>query len=366
MKRFAIGLFACTIVLALLGLSADFHEPAVACGGAGPRGFRMEIGEESAIILWDSTSKMQHFIRRATFNTDTPDFGFLVPTPTRPTLSEAKDAAFVHLANLTAPEIITKPQYVFDFAIGCGAGGRFDAKSAAGGVHVLEQSRVAGFDYAVLAADNAEELNDWLAKNKYVTRPDLTSWLETYVKEKWRITAFKIAKDAGKKEVSTAAVCMSFKSDTPFFPYSEPADQRESAKDSYGRVLRVFFLSDRRYEGKLPGTVAWPGKTIWAGAMASASAPRFGGLLDPMIGDMHTYLTMFEDRSSPRPGTADITFSPSAVQDDVRLPPIIHTVPVNLAGWVCLGAVVLLVLLPVVHFFRRGKGIRASRRDASN
>src|ERR1019366_3826961 len=44
----------------------------------------IRIAEESAIIVWDPVKKIEHFIRRATFDTKSPDFGFLVPTPAVP------------------------------------------------------------------------------------------------------------------------------------------------------------------------------------------------------------------------------------------------------------------------------------------
>src|SRR4051794_32292921 len=50
----------------------------------------IRIAEESAIIVWDPVKKIEHFIRRAAFDTKLPDFGFLVPTPTMPTLEKVE------------------------------------------------------------------------------------------------------------------------------------------------------------------------------------------------------------------------------------------------------------------------------------
>src|SRR5437016_3719837 len=70
----------------------SFRAPAVrACAPAPPPGVRVEIADESAIIVWDAAAKTQHFIRRASFATAAHDFGFLVPTPAQPTLAEASD-----------------------------------------------------------------------------------------------------------------------------------------------------------------------------------------------------------------------------------------------------------------------------------
>src|SRR2546426_12448714 len=66
------------------------------CGAVGRPGDYIRIAEESAIIIWDPVKKIEHFIRRAAFDTKSPDFGFLVPTPTMPKmpLAGVYDAIF--------------------------------------------------------------------------------------------------------------------------------------------------------------------------------------------------------------------------------------------------------------------------------
>src|SRR4051794_2669758 len=73
------------------------------CAAAWRRGEKVRVASESAIIVWDAAGKTQHFIRRARFETKARDFGFLVPTPTRPELAEASDGAFDLLERLTRP-----------------------------------------------------------------------------------------------------------------------------------------------------------------------------------------------------------------------------------------------------------------------
>src|SRR5205085_9923859 len=117
--------------------------------------------DESAIIVWDAAAKTQHFIRRASFATAAHDFGFLVPTPAQPTLAEASDDAFARLGQITAPRVIRETRYDPVPGISCAAAPR-SAAPPAGSVQVLEQRRVAGYDAAVLAADDPAALNRWL------------------------------------------------------------------------------------------------------------------------------------------------------------------------------------------------------------
>ena len=121
--------------------------PTDACGPAPPRDVVVEVASETAIIVWDATTKTQHFIRRAAFNASAKesakveDFGFLVPTPSQPVLEEADDKAFDELARVTAPKTETRKRPSGGCALGCGGG----APSPTGeSVLVLEEKHVAG------------------------------------------------------------------------------------------------------------------------------------------------------------------------------------------------------------------------------
>ncbi|MCA9610167.1 MAG: hypothetical protein KC619_31440 [Myxococcales bacterium] len=58
--------------------------PAEACAARGRQG-PIPIEGEEALIIWDASRHRQHFVRRAAFGAG-EDFGFLVPTPSRPEL----------------------------------------------------------------------------------------------------------------------------------------------------------------------------------------------------------------------------------------------------------------------------------------
>jgi len=309
----------------LTALACLLAGPALwACAPVPPPGQHVAIAEESAIILWDAASKTQHFIRRASFQTAAQDFGFLVPTPGKPELDEASDEAFKTLERLTAPQVTTMTQRL-------PRGARAAPMAAApmpNSVRVLDSKRVAGYDAVVLEADNPEALNQWLKQHGYASRPALTRWLEPYVKAQWKITAFKIAKDAKKEPgVATAAVRMTFQTDRPFFPYREPDDQHEAAKGpSNSRLLRVYFLSADRTAGTLGKAGEWPGRVVWANQLAAPQREQVLQLLKlpDQTPPASWWLTEFEDHAAPRPGTDDVVFSPSENQSPLARPPIIN------------------------------------------
>ena len=169
------------------------------CAPAPPNGRRVQVLGESAVIVWDSKSKTEHFIRSATFESDSPDFGFLVPTPSVPTLQESTDQIFTMTEEWMVPEKIEKNVYGVEPIFILGAFLMLRSKSddarvtALPPVRVLATQQVSGYDAVVLEADNATALQSWLSEHHYAARPDLIEWFEPYIQKKWKICAFKIA-----------------------------------------------------------------------------------------------------------------------------------------------------------------------------
>lgn len=286
--------------------------PGIACAPVPPKGATVHIEKEEAIIIWDQAAKMQHFIRRASFDTKAKDFGFLVPTPTQPALAEADDEVFKHLAAITAPKVVKPPP---------------DAKlplyAPAGrpSVKVLARATVAGLDAVVLEANNAEALNGWLKEHGYPSSPDLVAWFKPYIEKRWKITAFKIAKRApDAQRVSAAAVRMSFKTDRPFFPYREPRSQLElDRRAAEPRILRVYLVADARYAGSVDVPGGWPAHTLWSNRVEGAARGRLLELakLPATTAPGADWLTEFE-QVGIRSGDDEIWFGRSADQASVK------------------------------------------------
>lgn len=321
-------------------LAIAVASPVLACAPAPRAGERIDVVEETAIIVWDPATRTEHFIRRATFRGEGRDFGFLVPTPAKPELAEFDDSVFARLEEKTTRRTIHTTRKAIDwsplFAFHDKGEG---AIGAAPPVTVLSTQKIAGYEAAILDATDATELRMWLDGNGYATTPDLVEWLDAYVQKRWKITAFKVEKPA-----QTSAVRMTFTTDQPFFPYREPASQRENS--DLGRRLRVFFLGPQRVEGKIGGINAWPHDLTWSERL------KFDvGIPVPP----NTRLTRFEDESTPRPGTDDLYFAPSADQSEmIPEPLVIETVdktrvPIDLV----IAPVVFLVLFLLRRLRRR-------------
>ena len=115
---------------------------------------------------------------------------------------------------------------------------------------------------------------------------------------------------------------MSFATDRPFFPYSEPAEA--SKLGGPDRTLQIAVLSDERMIGQLGEGTAWAGHLNFAG---STTPPSYAHVdesdwlgyakLDDKPGiKLPSKLTYFSDYSNPRPGKSDLFFSASPNQSD--------------------------------------------------
>jgi len=158
-------------------------EGALGCATVSPKGGRVEIATEEAVIVWDARKKLQHFIRRASFVTRAKHFGFLVPTPTMPVLDTASDEIFKRLGMLLTPPVQTRYGRSFRISAFCLAPFSSVGSSAPDAtarvtdeVELLHTQRVAGFDAAVLQADSTEVLSRWLARHGYPSSSWKAGW----------------------------------------------------------------------------------------------------------------------------------------------------------------------------------------------
>lgn len=346
---------ALSIALMVTSLEAR----ARACAPAPMAGQAVAIAGEEALIVWDEATHTEHFVRRASFRTAARDFGFLVPTPTAPTLAAAPDRIFATLEAQLRPAVrYERPLEVEVSAFCLGMfflrGSAHDTVRVAAQqqVRVLGSQRVAGYDAVVLEADSASALADWLREKGYEQRPSLLEWLRPYVDAHWKITAFRIAApDASAGAIAgagldTEAVRMSFRTERPFYPYREPSDQRAAGAESYARTLRVYVVSGERVDGALANGAVFPGQIELARptpGLESMLAPLTIGALPP-----NPWLTVFVDRSSPRPGTDDVYFSRAAAQSVVVPPPVTvreaRKIPIFLDLLVLVGVLVGVVV----------------------
>lgn len=297
-------LFLCSAFSALLILSNN----AAACCAVARPGQHVVNADQSVIILWDEATQTQHFIRKASFTSNSQDVGFIVPLPSQPSLAESGTAAFPRLATITAPPRPSAPFIPF----ACAATPA--SYSVANGVRVLESKRVAGFDATVLTADSGSALSKWLSSHGFALNPDVAAWAAPYIRDHWCFAAMKIAKPLpSEPQLDAASLRLSFKTSRPLFPYREPASS--SSADALGkssRLLRIYFIASRAHQGSLGDHLPWSGVPVWSGDI---SPHRSALLTDLNLPDStlpgRWWLTEFEDRWPYASAPGDLWFSPA-------------------------------------------------------
>ncbi len=309
---------------------------------AGP----IRITDESALIVWNAKSHTEHFVRRADFQTRAKNFGFLVPTPSKPQLGAASDELFDDLEQELLPKTKTVVQrgvnwMPFMVALsniqGCGGASSDDAATSS--VEVVEKRRVGDYNASVLKASDTRSLLKWLGSHHYAVSSDTRAWLAPYIKAGFFITAFQIASDVKAGQAQAKAVRLTFQSEAPFYPYREP---ERTQRLGGSRTLRVFYLGDNRVEGRIENggkTGQWPAKMEYSGRINGA-ALRSHGLSVP---NGALRLTSFEDESAPRPGWGDLRFY--AARDQSEKVPAAKVVFKDERWWVPLDVLVLGVVL---------------------
>lgn len=346
-------------IVSLVALLMAGHA-VLACCPAPPFGKPVVNADQTVILIWDPATKTQHFIRKASFKSDAQDFGFIIPTPAQPQLEESGNEAFAALHKLTEPEI-RKVARSRGSGCSCLPQSRFENVGAAiPTVEVLEQKQVAGFDAVVLEAQSADALVGWLKDHGYAFSPEIEAWAKPYVELKWKFTALKVAMANGApqaKSVDAAALRLSFKTDRPLFPYREPDSTKfASALGAQSRLLRIFFVSDGRFEGTFGDDKSWNATTAWSGPVSEADRTRLVEMLKLPATSVPAQwrLTEFEHHWPYELASSDVVFRRSSDQNTVRRPPIIQYVaaplPADGAAYALAGA---MFLPPLVRKFRR-------------
>lgn len=320
-------------VLALVALGTA-AVPASACESVVMYGEPpVQMRDEAAIIVWDAARHEEHFIRQAEFDSSGENFGFIVPTPTEPELHGVRESVFDGLYELTKPRTVTKNRWKWDFGSVLlsdrrGRGYTLDeqvhykmADDSPDDVSVLQRVRVADYDAAVLKSTDGPALRRWLQSHGYAANASFDNWLKPYAQRGWVITAFKVTRGDFGGPARLAPIRMSFKTETPFYPYRE--SKQETSGD--GRSLRVFFFARDRADGAMQGQPfgSWPRKVLWSDNVPETTLDTTAGSLSLQTADLRATprLTVFLDSSSPRPGYADVNFATAADQSVVQPPP---------------------------------------------
>jgi hypothetical protein len=154
-------------------------------------------------------------ILQVSYDGEPTDFGWIIPTPSPATVTEAGSDIFASL------HYLTKAKYR---SAELGRALTFGSKSAAmmDGVDVLNQQQIGVFEVTTLKATDAAALDSWLAQNGYRLPEGATEVLNYYVAKNWTYTALRMnIADAQKyfiEEIGLTALRLDFATPEPVYP----------------------------------------------------------------------------------------------------------------------------------------------------
>jgi hypothetical protein len=197
MRRIAITrslLFAAAISFAL----------AVSCGADGiylpriphdPRDHARDITEPTQKAVVAHFGDKERLILQVSYKGNAKEFAWLVPTPSRPSVSKFEKPIFHELHDMTCPAIVywlDAPGRLREIVRARGRTEKTSAMALGPSVEVLEEKQVGFYDIAVLKAQDAGDLLKWLHRNGYNVTSAAERILSDYIRKGWVFTAARI------------------------------------------------------------------------------------------------------------------------------------------------------------------------------
>jgi hypothetical protein len=170
--------------------------------------------EQRAVLYFDHGSET--LLLQVASQGARTDFGWLVPLPSKPTVSVLKDD------ELPFEELSRSTQGGRNLYRGLGPGAAGVQEKP---VTVLERQKLGMIDVAILAANDAASLESWLKRHQFKVPDGGREVLKTYVDKGWCLTALRIRaaklrkmRDAGDSLQQLPTLRFRFDAEKPVYP----------------------------------------------------------------------------------------------------------------------------------------------------
>ena len=259
---------------------------------------------ETALVVWDPDTKLEHVIVAARFDHVHGHVAFFIPTPAKAAASEVHanmPRAFASLIQRyrdrspswevpSLPGGLPRPWVTF---------GSIDAPT---------------FSVQDLVG-NGDQLNALLPPGPLANTASLRDWFAHYATRGGSIVALHGEAQGGA--FTTPYLQISFSSQRPYYPYREPpraADdvERGVVPGTTARVLRIYVLTTERVQMRIGGSVpsmaqAWLSLEPRHDELREAFGETLYAELE-LAPERRYWLTSFEDYHVVRPGDDDLQF----------------------------------------------------------
>lgn len=305
---FGVGLLALTLPL----ISPIAH----ACGlffhvGTISPEQRPSLAREKVLIIHDAARGQQHFIREVAFRQADQTFGFVVPTPTLPTVAEVENNPFSKLRERFPFKPLARATLGTGNAYG-GSGGSWE------GVEVLSVEKIGSFTAFVLSATDAAALAGWLKENRLTSTPETDPWLDHYVRMGFHYVAMRYDPPSSGKPGADAAIAaetirISFATPIAYYPYFEPEPGRVLSEP---RLLELWYVGS---EPVIPVARVEQGESmVWKRPLMAGKDYRrnreqveaaLADELEQLLPTGELFVQTFQDQKRIRSGYHDVLFA---------------------------------------------------------
>lgn len=234
----------------VIGKSVGLASLAWSCASFSEDNSNIGFTGQTNIVIWDSKTHTEHFIRQARFASNGKEFDFVAPTPTVPEIANANFSALMLLRSLTGYVPTSQDRR---------SGGGFGGGGAGGGVVVMSDVEVGDLKATTLKASDGQALKNWMDRNGYRTSKSQSAWFQKYIDKGWFLTAFRMK--SKKPTLRSQFVRMTSKTDEAYNPYYVPRENW-----STNSSLELYFLAPLMLKGYVGETQPWqakPEKRTW-------------------------------------------------------------------------------------------------------
>jgi hypothetical protein len=141
---------------------------------------------QKAIIAYDAGH--EDIILQVKYGGPVEEFGWLIPVPNVPTVSEGSMECFYELSKYTQNNF-ERRFTAAKMSLSNSRGQSIEPKPP---VKVIETKTVGAYQVAVLSAQDAGALENWLTANHFFIPPDTRGMIDSYVKQGWYFVAARI------------------------------------------------------------------------------------------------------------------------------------------------------------------------------
>lgn len=285
------------------------------------------MAHEEVLIVWNADTSTEHIFLRSEYDARAT-VGILVPTPSAPEVETFVSPLFESLKGLALPlpvevEKVTAETYRSVWDLQRAWNDAFPELPERG---KSTRKKIPLVEATPLPPSDPLAPGQWANAHGFRLRPAVEAWMKPFVAEGWHFTAIDVDKhpeETRRRNLKTPVVRLSFRSERPVFPYSEPGDVASSEK----RLLRLFLVMNGRAAATIRGAAGWRSRVRYARPVTDPNL--FLGALPADALPKDPWLTVIDAPGRREPGLVlDLQRAPR--QTEVIAKPAEDVVPILL------------------------------------